>query len=188
MTLQTTITATTGAEPATTAEAKNYLKVDFASDDALIADAITAAREWCERYTGTTIVAQTLRATYTDLELESSDLYVTLPRGPLAALTSVVKYDNEGTTTTLPTADRYLLPNDTLRIVGVDTQAFAYEATYTTAPVGAVPAAFRSAIYMIVGDLYQTRSNSVIGTISAEVEMSAQRILAPYRRVIFFGQ
>lgn len=44
------------AEPLTTAEAKAQLRVTDTSEDALIDSYVTAAREWCEDYTGHILV------------------------------------------------------------------------------------------------------------------------------------
>lgn len=57
-------------EPVTLAEAKTHLRVTYTDDDALIAELITAARQWFEEQTYRALVTQTW-----DLKLDE------LPRG-----------------------------------------------------------------------------------------------------------
>jgi uncharacterized phiE125 gp8 family phage protein len=52
MILSTQLITPPAAEPVTLAQAKLYLRVDFDDDDTLITALITAAREYCEKYTG----------------------------------------------------------------------------------------------------------------------------------------
>lgn len=58
MQIKETITGLT--EPITLTEAKNYLKVDFTTDDTLIGLLITSVREQAEKYTGLSLIAKTL--------------------------------------------------------------------------------------------------------------------------------
>jgi uncharacterized phage protein (predicted DNA packaging) len=44
----------------TTAEAKNYLKIDTSADDTLISDMVDAATNYCENYLGLNFITQTI--------------------------------------------------------------------------------------------------------------------------------
>lgn len=50
----------TGSEPVSVADVKNYLKVDFTTNDTLIASLITGIREQIELFTGLALVAKTV--------------------------------------------------------------------------------------------------------------------------------
>ncbi len=53
------ITATSGSEIVTTANAKDFIRIDTSDDDTLIATMIKQARIWCENYLTKDIVAKT---------------------------------------------------------------------------------------------------------------------------------
>lgn len=50
----------TGSEPVSTSDVKNYLNVDFTTNDTLIASLITGIREEIELFTGLALVAKTV--------------------------------------------------------------------------------------------------------------------------------
>ena len=54
--------------------------------------------------------------------------------------------------------------------------------TVTGSPdTSAVPAPVKSAILLYVGDLYENRENSVVGTITSSIQLTAERLLTPYK-------
>lgn len=59
MHLALTLVTPPAVEPVSLATAKNFLRVDFTEDDALITALITAAREWAEGYTHRAFFSQT---------------------------------------------------------------------------------------------------------------------------------
>ena len=44
-----------------------------------------------------------------------------------------------------------------------------------------VPASVKSAILLYVGDIYENRENSVVGTITSSIQLTAERLLTPYK-------
>src|ERR1039458_882760 len=106
-------------EPVTVATAKQQCRVDFADDDTLFAVYITAARQYCERYTHRAFFNQTWLRTLDFFPLawgsetlspaDRSDypfyfwdkLTIDLPRANLVSVTSIVYVDGTGTTQTL---------------------------------------------------------------------------------------
>lgn len=103
------------AEPVTLDDAKAQARVDTTVDDALITSLVSAARAWCEQYTGRAFITQTWQM-WLDLWPAAYELwwdgvrtgpitgldeisYVSLPRPPLQSVTSVNYYDNEDNAT-----------------------------------------------------------------------------------------
>jgi uncharacterized phiE125 gp8 family phage protein len=86
-------------EPITLSVAKNYLRVDIADDDALIAELLITARHFAENYIGQALAAQTFEAIFHD-ELPS---FIVLPMSPIASITSIITEDLSGNVATLPT-------------------------------------------------------------------------------------
>jgi hypothetical protein len=78
-----------GAEVITLADAKEYLQVDFDTDDDLIERLITAARKYVEQYCGITIV----NSTY-ELNWHHYDYPAILPYGQVLTIESI-KVDTE---------------------------------------------------------------------------------------------
>jgi hypothetical protein len=113
------------AEPVSTAEAKQHLRVDGAYDDALISSLIGAAREMVEARTGRALVQATYRLTLDAFPLLPNTQYapgnpnvvtpvvhnvwpldpsawaILLPRSPLVSVSSLAYYDVNGVLTTL---------------------------------------------------------------------------------------
>ena len=79
-------------EPISVAEAKAHMRVDISDDDTLIAALITAARRWIEDLTGIRMVTQTW---YYYLDAFPCEDVITLPIGPVSAVSSV-KYTPSG--------------------------------------------------------------------------------------------
>ena len=48
----------------TTAEAKNYLKIDTSADDTLISDMVATATDYCENYLGQKFITQTVQEVF----------------------------------------------------------------------------------------------------------------------------
>lgn len=62
-------------------------------------------------------------------------------------------------------------------------EAYSISIDYTTGRNDAVPSSVKSAILLLVGDLYENRENSVTGQGVTHVKMSltAERLLTPYK-------
>jgi uncharacterized phiE125 gp8 family phage protein len=55
------VTTAPTSEPITRDEAKSFLRVDISDDDTLIDNLIQSAREFCEEYTGRTLINTTYK-------------------------------------------------------------------------------------------------------------------------------
>jgi hypothetical protein len=127
-----TLVQAPAGEPVTLAEAKAWLRVDFADDDGLVADTVRAARMYVEQRCDRQFVSATLKLTadrfprYSSLgglQYQSDALWdqrvpvtelasrywpdrsaMRLPRPPLQAVTGIVYVAQDGTTPTLDPA------------------------------------------------------------------------------------
>jgi uncharacterized phiE125 gp8 family phage protein len=183
-----TTTAAT-VEPVTLAEAKLWLRVDGATDDALITSLIAAARDYCQQYEGRAYVEQTITAYYDDFEDK-----LTLPMPPVLTVESVKYLDTDKVWQTLST-DYYTVRNEvdpayiefdftgtsyTLadvdnRVEVVLTAGYTYEEG--DAWEGAVPDRVKSAIMLLVGHWYEHRLASCEAQLK-EIPMGVHSLLS----------
>lgn len=126
----------TYTEPVTVAEMKNYLRLqgfidegqsisDFESDDTLIEELITSAREMIERHNGISIVSKALRVTITNLAGGQI-----IPWGPVNAIASIKNSAGTEITTdnyTITARDEITCPRDCRMVI-------EYYAGYTNVP------------------------------------------------------
>lgn len=97
--------AAPAAEPVTLAEAKEWLRVDGADEDATIARLIAAARETVERLAGAPLVTQTWRATLDRWPAwESGALRLALRVSPVQEVSAVRVRDAAGAPQTIDAA------------------------------------------------------------------------------------
>lgn len=159
------------SEPVTTAEAKSHLRVDISDDDTLIGSLVTAAREYCEIYTGRSFAVRTYRA---DMAGFADDIW--LPFGPVINIESVKYYDTASPSVqqTWAATNYHLFYNTLERQSGVsfpsvgtrpDAVQITYRAGYVTnasPEVENIPQAVKQAILLMVGDLYENREARVL--------------------------
>ncbi|MEM7522567.1 MAG: head-tail connector protein [Pseudomonadota bacterium] len=79
--------------PVTLAQAKTHLRVDFADDDAFITDAILAATDDIETYTGRYLIRRSVRARFPSLP---ADNCIQIRRAPYVAITDLGLWDGAG--------------------------------------------------------------------------------------------
>jgi uncharacterized phiE125 gp8 family phage protein len=180
-------------EPVTLAEAKAHLRVDIATDDALITSIIKAAREWCEEYLDRSLVH-----TQWTMRMDSFPHEFVLPRPPMATSGTVtattITYTLETQAVeTLDTATYRVDRHDTpgrIRVVYAGTwPAHLFDENSVTvtwwggygADGTSVPAAIRSAMLMIISSLYEHRTAVLTGTISKEIEFGVKSMLDAHR-------
>lgn len=169
-------------EPVTSAEAKLHIRVDHNTEDALIASLITAAREYCELFTGRALATQTLEA-YPETWGE-----IDLPMKPVQSVTSIKYTASDGTETTMPETDyavdtvdgKIILPYGgswpTETLGTLNPIKVRYVAGYTSAPK-----TIKQAMLLLVGHWYENREAVAIGTTSKQIEFSVKALLTPYR-------
>lgn len=174
--------------PITLAEAKAQIRLESSvtADDDLLTAIIEAATESVQAATGLQLVTATW-----ELALDSFADVGTLPKVPLAAITSI-KYDDEDDVEQTVSTDvygsqtpRYLpgsvylkdgqsWPSDVLGDPGA--VRVRYTAGYGAA--SDVPSDLKCAVKMMVGHLYENREAVVIGTIATELPLGVANLLS----------
>jgi hypothetical protein len=191
-------------EPVSLAEAKLHLRVDGASDDTLIANAIAAARQAAEDFCGLAFIAQTWRL-YLDAfpstplgwwdgvadgAIADKQSVIAIPRPPLGSVVSVKTYDDADAATVLPASAYFVdTANRPGRLVLRAGQSWpttrlrpanGIEVEFT-AGYGAdgsfVPLPLRQAVLAHVAWLYQHRGDEAAEGIPA----AALALYRPYR-------
>lgn len=175
------------------AEAKAHLRIDGSDDDALVIALVAAAEGHFDGWTGVlgrALVTQTWRQ---DFDAFCRNLH--LPLAPVASITSVTYEDAAGITQTVDSGSYRLLTDDRGPYVrmadgfSAPSLAPAPPAVHVTyvAGYGAgsdVPAPIRAAILLQVGDLYENREATIVGTIVTP-NPTSDRLISPFRRVWF---
>jgi uncharacterized phiE125 gp8 family phage protein len=153
--------AATSAGALSLEELKNFLGVDSDDDDALIAQLLTAAMEWCALYQGRTYL--TLERT---LVLDAFHDVIRLPYPPIQSVDSIEYVDTNGVTQTLAeSVYRTDLITEPARITLEYNQSWpdirsvtnAVTITYTAGYGDAddIPDSIQAAIHLAVHHLYQ---------------------------------
>jgi hypothetical protein len=150
----------TGEEPITLVEAKQWARIDYEADDAIVRDLIKSVRDYVEQYLGRSLVSSTI--TY-QLDPDYVSDMVSLPLPYHGQIVSV-KLDGVET--------------DTYSVRGIKRLTFegfevgTYEITYTT--IGDCPAAVKTVMRRLLADQNETRNGDMAMTVDA------MRMLMPY--------
>lgn len=180
-------------EPVTLIEAKAHCRVDTSDDDGLMAAYVLAARAWVESQVGP-LMTQTWDVTYPwGWPWDRQRYRIKLPLRPVQSVVSVTYVDEQGVSQTLS-------PSLYTAILNVPTPCIekAFNVTWPTVRdvpeavtvrlvtgygdnPGDVPQPLRLAILMLVGHFYEHRESVVIGQTPAEVPMSVESLISPYR-------
>lgn len=177
-------------EPLTITEVKAHLRVAHTAEDALITALITVAREQAEAYTQRSICAQTLEYTRCAF-LDKMEL----PLCPLQTVTSVKYIDINGIEQTFGVADYQIHSQSTPAIItlaygkswpAVRSELNAVRIRYTAghATAGAIPASIKSAMLLLIGDLYENREDSAPAA-QIELPWGFKALLNAYRIIQF---
>ena len=111
------VTSAPSVEPISTAEAKEWLRVDSAdtSQDNVIAILIKGVRQKVEDYLRRALITQTI-----SFEMSGDDMraYIEVPRPPVQSITSLTTYDEASgsETTTVVASTNYQLTDKTLLV------------------------------------------------------------------------
>lgn len=210
-----TVKTPPATEPITLTEAKAHLRVDFTDDDTYITSLITAARTMLEWTYDRALVTQTLvlgldrfatpgwtPSWQAGWSPQLMGTYSSLPtfsiielRPPVQAINAITYLDGTATLQTLdPT--RYVLDksesgrvfpafNKIWPVTAYMPGAVSIEFVAGHGNAAAVPENMKSAIKLILGDLYENREQSVIEPrVSAAVELplGVDELMAPWDR------
>jgi uncharacterized phiE125 gp8 family phage protein len=176
-------------EPVTVADARSWLRISHTSEDTLIADLISAARQDVENQTGLSLISQQWRMT---MDHWPDGDKVELPRGPVTAVIAVTVYAANGTPTIAPIAD-YLLDmrteparlmfekrgNPGRRMNGIEVDfSTGFGATGTS-----VPDMLNRAILLLVAHWYEFRGAFRASDQPVSYPDGYLPLLRPYRKV-----
>jgi uncharacterized phiE125 gp8 family phage protein len=178
-------------EPVTLAEAKAWVKVDGADEDALLATLITAARLHLESVTGRALLTQSWRLV---LDAWPAGGEVRLPVAPLSALTAIRAFDEDGDEHTIGLAQFLVEPGGTpVRLVLPATvagmpvlrQRFGIEIDYVAGfgEAADVPQELKQALLVLVAHWFEHRDAVVIAGSGAVIPFGFDRLIAPWREV-----
>lgn len=163
---QVKINSTTGSEIITTANAKDFIRVDTTADDTIIGEMIIEARIWTENYIAKDIVAKT-RTYYTPFQKER----FVLPFAPVASITSVTVDDTA--------ADYEVKGLDNEIIELNELPAKEIKVSYTTS--GLDDSLLKQALLRLVSTFYDNRAEFVVGQQVNEIPMGVKNILSGYK-------
>lgn len=178
-------------EPVTLAEAKAWLKVDGADEDALIGTLITAARLHLESVTGRALLTQSWRLV---LDAWPPGGEVRLPVAPLSALTAIRAFDEDGDEHAIGLAQflveaggtpaRLVLPGTVAGMPALR-QRFGIEIDYVAGfgEPADVPQELKQALLVLVAHWFEHRDAVVIAGSGAVIPFGFDRLIAPYREV-----
>lgn len=182
--LQTDVSGTALPEQIiSTAELKKHLRVTHALEDSLIEAARLAAISYVENY------CNVLLGSYSATGYLRDWRYATFPVGPLSAVGDVKYDDSSGSEQTFSSSKVY---SDTARQPGqinfrdvpslqdYNLTPIRVEFTAGYAPAD-IPAPIISAIKLIVGHLYDMRTDEVVGTITMRVKLGTDALLNSHR-------
>lgn len=161
----------TGSEPVTVDEVKTYCRIDYATEDALIADLITGVREQIERFTGLSIIEKSL--TYFDEEIDEE---IFLPYPDHNAITEV-KVNGEAITSYTQTGltQKIIYPGTTFTTTLADNKGI--QITYTT--TGNCPKGIKIEMLRLLAEKYRVRGNTFEGAI-VELDENSYANLAQF--------
>lgn len=180
-------------EPVTTDEVRTHLRLDpDPQDETQLSALITAAREHVEAWIEKALLTQTWVLRLDNFPSSCEAIRPDMP--PMLGVTSIVYTATDGTSTTLSASlyqtDIYSMPG---RIMPAYGQAWpsvqsgtmnAVTVTYTAgygAAATAVPGPIKQAILMLIGELWENREATLVGTINTELPFSVKALLGPYR-------
>jgi uncharacterized phiE125 gp8 family phage protein len=147
----------TGSEPLTASEVKNYLKIDFSTDDTLINMLITGVREQIEEFTGLALIAKTI--VYFDEEIADEI------KLPYPAHDRIMEVQLNGVITTsyykTGLTQFIIKPNDTQVS---NASEYGIKITYTCS--GVCPTGIKIEMLKLIDEKYRNRGNTFEGAIA----------------------
>jgi hypothetical protein len=158
---QIKINTTLGSEIITASEVKNYVRIDTAADDALIATMITQARIWAENFISRDIVSKN-RTYYID---RTDTGLFDLPFSPVASISEI-------------TINNIITTN--YEILGLDNEtADRVKITYITS--GLNDSLLKQALLQLVSTYYDNRADFIVSQSVSEIPSNVKIVLSSYK-------
>ena len=169
-------TKTEGVTPTflTTAEVKNYLRVDYTVDDTIIADLIQGAYDAFEGYTSRSLRTYTIEAVW-----EQFGASVDLPYAPVTSVTKVEYRFEDGTNNDVTSLWEQI--GGSIRVLKPEQVAYGnrlvvtYATGYTT-----IPGKLKMGLLKWIATNYEDRQNTADFNVY-EVPNSSKHLWAEYR-------
>ena len=183
--MSVTVLVPPALDPVSLAEAKAFLQLDSAFEDALVGDLVKTAAETVEHETGTALIARTVQQSFAAWPQGG---VFTLQARPLMQLIQVQRRDAAGVLSLVDPSE-YYIDQGNARMIALSSfipppfthpsEAILVDciAGFGAAP-GDVPAALRTAVLLIVRSLYDNR-----GQAEAGLPLRARALMAPFARV-----
>lgn len=180
-------------EPLTYAEVKAFLRLNDDSEQTFVTTLITIARQIVEGQTWRPLISQSWALQFDASEL---NLFISnINKAPIISIDSVTYYDvNNALQTLSPTlyeTDIYGNPAR-FRLKSIPTVydrmgalIVNFVCGYTNA--SAVPQAIKQAMLLIIGHLYENRSDVLTGTQINEMPLASRYLLEPYRNNFIYA-
>lgn len=175
-------------------EAKAHCRVDHDDENAILTGLVTAATSLLDGYSGVlgrALINQTWRVNLCSWP----PCRIRLPLSPVSAISSIKYFDAANVERTLNAANYALFEDALSPYAGwasnaslpslferEDAIAVEFVAGYGDAPED-VPEAIRLAAKLLVGDFYENREASIVGTTAEELPFAVKALIAPFRRV-----
>lgn len=174
--MKTVVITPPATEPVSLLEAKAQLRIEpaFTDDDDYISALISVARDRCESYCNQFFTAQTLEIIF-DTKAEGA---VDLPY-PGLTVTNIIYVNQDNVPTLIDPSDYVYSPiGQKLEFLkSFDSKGYLIQVT-TTAPAQII--GVQHAIKMMVNDMYELRTETVVGAPLAE-NKALKSLLYPYR-------
>ena len=166
----------TGSLSLSTADVKSYLKIDYSDDDTLIQNMITSARVYLENYLSRDLVAKSRKYYIPLSETGKFDI-------PFSPINSIIYVQVDGVN----------LESGSYEINGIKDKSIDLKQTnaknvivrYNTQSIAEQDAiqinAVHHAIKIIVADLYENRTNYVIGQTINSIPIGAKNLVAGFK-------
>lgn len=189
MNLQIRIKTDLTIEPLTLAEAKLYCKVTGSTEDAVITELITTARQLVEKYLSISVAEKTIYASW----IETPD-ELELPYGPVISVDKIYKIDSEGAEEELVLNDDFHIYGDQDAVVKIQTYwssgirsersvRVEYTAGYGNTNTEVLPSPIKTAIRKLVVKSYGLRGDDP-GSMILDNEIKSE--IAAYRKRVWF--
>lgn len=165
---QIKINTTLGSEIITASEVKNYVRIDTAADDALIATMITQARIWAENFISRDIVSKN-RTYYID---RTDTGLFDLPFSPVASISQI-------TINNIITTNYEILGLDNETIELDQGSADRVKITYITS--GLNDSLLKQALLQLVSTYYDNRADFIASQSVSEIPSNVKVVLSSYK-------
>lgn len=181
------LVSSSGLEPIDSTYLKNYLRVDFTTDDSIITNLITAARQVVEKYIEQALINKSFKCYYTefqDWDEENGYYYLPVPISPVVSVTAVKKVDAEGVETAVTYAETGL-DEKTIRVEKVYNLTGSARTGYVveyTAENTSIDEPIKDAIAKVAGEMYENRQITGIDVSVSMLPFDVKAMLQNYRK------